>query len=242
MFLKGYKNIVVSRGKRLNSYAKTAVWAGVLFIIALVADLLATGIYGSILGAEDYLNQIAVNESRVTVGLMFEFIAAIAIILIPVALFPVLRQFNERSAIAYVVFRLFEGILLVFIIVSTFSLINLSQDYVASGFSEAAYFQVQGNSIQVWSDWATLFYIAVFTLGALFFYYVLFTSRLLPRFIAIWGLAAAALLLSGTLFSMFDLVEASTIMVMFGAPVALNEITLSIWLIAKKFNESVIPY
>lgn len=224
----------------MDTYGKTAVWVGALFIIALVTDLIASAIYNPVLGADDYLIQIAANESRVTIGLLFEFTAAIAIILIPVVLFPVLRKFYEWPALAYVLFRLFEGILLVFIIVSTLTLFNISQDYVESGASQASSFQVQGDSIQAWHDWAVLFYIAIFTLGALIFYGALFKSKLVPAFISIWGFIAAFLLLIGALLGILDLFDISLIKILFGALVALNEITLSIWLIVKKFNQPAI--
>ena len=70
-----------------------------------------------------------------------------------------------------------------------------------------------------------------FGLGALIFYALVFKTRLLPRFISIWGFAGV--LLMGAL-NIFDLGDSS---MFFALPIITNEIFLGIWLIAKGFNK-----
>ena len=213
---------------------------GVLFLIALVFDLVAMALYEPVLNAPDFLVNAYPNAIKVIGGILFDFIAAIAIVLIPIMLYPILRQHNETLALGYVGFRFLEGILFMFSVIKSLSLVSLSQEYIAAGAQDASYFKIAGSSIHAQNHWSTLIYIIVFTIGALMFYKVLFTSRLLPRFIPIWGIIAVALLMAGALIGMFGLFETSKIMIMFGPPVALNEITLSIWLFAKGFNSSAV--
>jgi hypothetical protein len=60
----------------MNSDRKTAIFAGVLFIIATVASLLSTGFTGYILDAPDYLIKSSANENQIIIGALLQFIAA----------------------------------------------------------------------------------------------------------------------------------------------------------------------
>jgi hypothetical protein len=227
----------------MNTYRKTAISVGVLFLIALVFNIVATNIYRPILNAPDYLVNVYPNRSLVTIGVLIDFICAPAMILIPIMLFPLFKIFNERIAIGYVVFRLLEGILHIFLAINSLSLINLSQDYINSAAPDVSTFQVLGNSIHSNIEWATLLYIIVFTLGAILFYYLLFSSKLIPRWLSVWGLVAAIFLSTGALLYMFGMFSTTPLMkamAFFAPPIGLNEIVLSIWLIVKGFNSSAI--
>jgi hypothetical protein len=90
-----------------------------------------------------------------------------------------------------------------------------------------------------------LVYVTIFTLGALTFYSLLYKSKLVPRFLSVWGILAAALMFVAVMLGMFSLgifnsMPLMKAMVYFAPPIALNELTLSIWLIAKGFNSSAI--
>ena len=125
-------------------------------------------------------------------------------------------------------------------VINSLSQISLSQEYLNSGTGEVSYFQTIGNSILAENDWATLIYIIVFTLGALMFYYSLYKSKIIPRFISVWGFIAAVFLLTGALLGMLGLIPLPKAMIFFGSPIALNEIILAVWLITKGFNSSAI--
>lgn len=66
-------------------------------------------------------------------------------------------------------------------------------------------------------------------LAALMFYYVLYRTRLIPRFISVWGLVEAAMAMTTPLFG-----------TLLGIPMGLNELFLGVWLIVKGFNPSAI--
>jgi hypothetical protein len=77
------------------------------------------------------------------------------------------------------------------------------------------------------------------SLAALPFYYLLYQSRLLPRFISIWGLVGAPLYLASGLLAMFSLVDPlSPILILLFLPAALLEMVLAVWLIVRGFNRS----
>jgi hypothetical protein len=74
-----------------------------------------------------------------------------------------------------------------------------------------------------------------FALGALMFALLLYQSRLVPRWLSIWGLVGAALYLVTPLGSMFGL----SLDVLMG-PLAVQEMVMAVWLIAKGFSPAAI--
>ena len=65
-------------------------------------------------------------------------------------------------------------------------------------------------------------------------------DRLIPGFIAIWGLIAAALVLINTVLGWFMPDLGAALGVITGLPMLLNELFLGVWLIVKGFNPSAI--
>jgi len=227
----------------MNAARKTAVIAAVLFLIALVLNVAATSIYKPVVDAPDYLSRIYPKRTSVTIGILLDFICAPAMILIPVVLFPILKIFSERIALGYVVLRLLEGILHIYLAINSLSLISLSQRYVIAGGSDGSTFQTLGSSIHATIEWATLLYIIVYAMGAFLFYSLLFGSRLIPRWLSGWGLLAVALLLTGALLHMFGIFGAMplmTVMPYFAPPIGLQEMVMAVWLIVKGFDPAAI--
>lgn len=223
--------------KGVDTHRRTAITVGVLFIVATVFLFIGQAFYGPILGSPDYLEIAYPNRTTVIVGILLEFMVVPAIVLIPVLLFPILKGYSEVLALGYVVFRLFEAVLLSVAQTSRLTLINVSQDYLSRGETDAAYFQYIGSSILAEDYWAAPgpIYNIVFIIGALILYYTLYRSKLVPRFIPVLGFIALAALLAGALLGAFiDLSIAMTLLLV--APIAVQEMILAAWLIVKGFN------
>jgi hypothetical protein len=209
--------------------------------MAIVMLFIGKAFYEPILDSPDYLNNTYPNRIIVIIGILIEFIGYLGLILIPVLLFPILKKHNEVLALGYVSFRLFEVVLLSAAQVLKLSLIALSENYLNKGGVNTEYFQDIGNSIQsviYWVNSDGLIYITVFVIGGLIFYSVLYKSKLIPQWISIWGLIADVALLVASVMATFDvfLVLAMVLII----PIALQEITMAIWLIVKGFNQYAI--
>jgi len=75
----------------------------------------------------------------------------------------------------------------------------------------------------------------VFSLGALTFYYLLYTAKLVPRWLSGWGIVGTIGYLAAGVIAVF-----STELVVMLLPLALQEMVMAAWLIAKGFNTSAI--
>jgi len=224
----------------MDSDKKVAILVGALFLMAMVASLLGGGLIDSILSAPDYLMAVSENEIQVIIGVLLELINAIAVVGIGVLMFPILKQHNESIAVGYLGIRIVEAVFCTVIVISPLSLITLSQEYLKAGAADAAYYQTVGVlSIAERASVIGLLIPVFFSLGALLFYYLLYQSKLLPRFISVWGLIAAVLILILNLLSLNFEVGISIGLIL-ALPIILNEIFLGIWLIVKGFNPSAI--
>jgi hypothetical protein len=76
----------------------------------------------------------------------------------------------------------------------------------------------------------------VFSLGALMFYYLLYQTSLIPRWLSGWGLIGALLYGAVGLIYVFT----GTTLVILLMPLALQEMVMAGWLIVKGFNPSAI--
>ncbi len=81
---------------------------------------------------------------------------------------------------------------------------------------------------------------SAFSLGALMYYVVFYQSRLIPRWLAGWGVLATLCSLTAALLVMFGEKSGSPLMIALLLPIFVQEIVLAGWLIFKGFNPSAI--
>ena len=226
----------------MNSNRKTAVVAGILFIFATVVNLLSNSVFlKPVLDAPDYLGRIFASENQILIGSFLHIISSFACAGIAIALYAVLRKYNVGLALGSVGFRIAEGLLYVFGSISVLMLLPLSQEFIKAGMPAASYFQTLANSILSMRDWTGILAVITFGAGALMYYAIFFKSRLIPRWLSGWGLAAAALCLISGILVMFNIIDFFTpVQIALNIPIGLQEIVLAVWLIAKGFNKSAI--
>jgi hypothetical protein len=220
----------------MNTSKKTARIVGVLFIIGTVAGVLSVVFTGPILDDPDYLMKVSADENQIIIGALLVLIMGFALAMVPVVLFPIFKKHNEALALGSVVFRgALEAGAYIAIVISWLLLLTLSQEYVKAGAPDASYFQTLGTLLLEAADSIGQILSIVFSLGALMIYYLFYQSKLIPRWLSVWGLIGAILYLAAPLLGMFG----SELEILF-APLALQEMVLAVWLIVKGFNSSAI--
>jgi len=222
----------------MNTNRKTAITVGILFIVATVASLLSTVAFlKPILDAPDYLGRIFANENQILIGSLIHIIGAFACAGIAIALYPVLRKYNEGLALGSVGFRIAEAMLYVFGSIGILLLLPLSQEFIKAGMPGASYFQTLANSLLSMRDWTGILAVITFGVGGLMYYTVFYQAKLIPRWLSGWGLIAAALCLISGILVMFNIIDFFTpVQIVLNIPIALQEMVLAVWLIVKGFN------
>jgi hypothetical protein len=226
----------------MDTNRRIAVVAGVLFITATVADVISrVALVQPILSTPVDLAKISANETQVLLGALLLLIGAAAATGIAIALYPVLRKYDEGLALGSVGFRLVEGALYIGIVVCVLLLVTLSRESANAGAAASSAYEVPGELLMAARDSLGEVAVLVFGLGALMYYWVFYQSRLVPRWLSAWGLVAIALVMVSGLLVMLRLTEPmSTIQVVLALPIAVQEMVMAVWLIAKGFNPSAI--
>lgn len=226
----------------MKSTRRTAIVVGALFISGYVGVFMAEAISSPSLNASDYLSTVYPNKTKVIIAVLVELLLNdVPVVGIGVLLFPILKKYGEGIALWYAGNRIIEAVTLVVSKISVLSLITLSQEYTAAGAPDASYYQVSGTLALAGRYWAfdvitTVFFIV----GAVILYAMLYKSKLVPRFISIWGLIAIAALTAANLIGVPDLSQGFNPGQLLYFPIMTSEIFLAIWLIAKGFNPSAL--
>lgn len=223
----------------MKSINRTARIVGSLYIIGTVAGILSLVVTGPTRNAHDYLVSVPANETRLVVGALCVVTMGLALAMVPVMMFPILRRHNEALALGYVVFRGgLEAVTYLVIATSWLLLVPLSRIYVQTGALDAPDFQALGALLLEAEELSSILTI-VFCLGALIFNYLLFRTKLVPRWLSGWGLFAIVPYLAAGLLAMFGIITTlSPTYAILNLPLALQEMGLAVWLIVRGFNPS----
>ena len=175
---------------------------------------------------------------------LLELIMAIAVAGIAFMIYPILKKNSEvKEGLArwYVGTRITEGGIFLVAILGLLSILTLSREFVSAGAPDASYFQTITNVLLVVSDYAWMLGYTVFCLGALILYYLLYESMLIPRWLSVWGLIGAPLMLAAGLLPLLINEDPNSMLSMaLNFPLALQEMVFAVWLIVKGFNSSAI--
>jgi len=225
------------------SQRKAATLVGVLYIVGTVAGVLSVATAGTILSDSAYLTKISDNRDQFVVGALAVLTMGLALAMVSVVIYPVLKQQNEVLAVGYVLFRgALETATYIATVIVWFMLLALSQQFVNAGAPEASYYQTLGASLSDVGDWVGELISIVFPLSALMLYDVFYRSRLIPRWISGWGLLALIPYFAATFLALFDVITpAGGTEDALRMPLALQEMVMAVWLIARGFNPHPAP-
>ena len=207
---------------------------GGLFLIAIGAYGVGSGLMESVLEASAPLSAVETNAHPVIVGGLLILLNSCVVAAIGVLLFPILRRDSALIALGYLVTRTLEAALLVVGLLGVVSLVPLSQEY-AAGVPNSISFRALGTLGIAWNNMAYQFAMAVLGFGSVFFCLLLYRSQLVPRFLALWGLLGYFALTAGAVFEVFGV----PVGVAFSIPGGLFELVLAFWLMIRGFSPSI---
>ena len=232
------------KGSPRETSRKTAILVGILYIIGTVAGILSLIFTGPVLERADYLIQVSTKPNQIVIGALFVLTMGLALGMVPVMLFPILKRYNEALAVGYVLFRgALEAVTYLVLVIGWLSLPLISQEFIKASATQASFFQSLGDLVLEAHDQISHVLAIVFILGALMFYYVLYQSKLVPRWLSGWGLLAAIPYFVSGVLGLFSLPgPMSTIPMVLVLPMAVQEMVLAVWLIVKGFNSSPVNF
>jgi hypothetical protein len=217
---------------------KIARVTGVLFLITFITAIpAALVLYVPVLTDPNYIAGAGGADNGVFLGATLELLLIIANIGTAVVLFPILKRVNESAALGFVTARVIECAFIAVGILSILTLVTLRQEAAAG--ADADSLLTVGKSLVALHDWTFLLGPG-FVVGignGLILGYLMYTSRLVPRSMAVLGLLAGPVLCAAGIAILFGIFEAGSVwQIIATLPEFIWELSLGIWLIVKGFN------
>ena len=213
---------------------------GVLYLITFITSIPALFVFfAPVLDDPRYILGPGADTS-VAWGAFLEMILIIAQIGTAVVVFPLLRRQNEILALGYVTARVMESVFTAVGIVSLLTIVTLRQEATAG--ADAASLLTAGESLVALKDW-TFVLGPGFMVGVgngLILGYLMYTSALVPRGMAVLGLIGGPLIIASGTAILFGVIEADSVWQIVVIPEFLWELFLGIWPIVRGFNPSAI--
>lgn len=211
-------------------------WAGILLLVQMSTAILSYSVILDpiLFGTKDFLPEVASHANQVKIAALLDFTTTLVYFAFAIMLFPILERYSKRIALWFAGIRLSEFVTLTISGIFLLTLVSISNSYVEAS-SQTSMLGILGRQILHARTHTQNLNLLAYCFGTIMFFYLLFTSRLVPRFISIWGMIGVLGIFTEIMLSIFGYSSGSLVYIL-GLPMGLNELFLGIWLIVKGFN------
>jgi hypothetical protein len=227
----------------MKTYRMNAVMAGALYFLGTVfgvlsaivgGEVLASTVGGNSLVGVDMLGLVASSSSQLTLGAFLILMMAISLVAMTMFLYPIFRKDRKELAVGMLLFRgALEGSYYLASVLGLLTLVALGNEYTAAGVASEA-LQSMGNVLYQFQDFIGPVGSIVFLIGATFLYISFYRTKLIPRWLSIWGLIGVVPYMAYALLHFFHLEPSyGFYLQMVLAP---QELVMGAWLVIRGFN------
>ena len=220
----------------MNSNKILARIFGISFLIGYISYGVGFGLLNSLINSPESL--LLINQSKNLVifeaGIMMAVFAPINIVL-GIIMIPIFKPVNQTLAYGYLSSAIAPTVLLIVGAVFLLLLVPLSDTYVEASLGDKKHIELIFMLCKKANFYSYQIAMVVWGIGGLLFSYLLLISKLVPKWLSIWGLVGYVIFISGAFFALFGI----SIDVILDIPGGLFEIYLSIRFIVKGFDTQV---
>ena len=225
-----------TKGSALSSMRKTALVAGVLYLLTFLSSIPAVFLQSPVLNDPLFIIGGTGADTQVRLGALFDIVNSLTAIGTAVALYAVIKRQNQGFAIGFVSSRLFEGTVLMIGVISILSIVTLQQPG-ATGAEASLLVSIQHTLVTV-RNWTFVLGTGVPALNAFLLGWIMYKSRLVPRAIPVLGLIGAPLFTSWIIGYVMGVTEPGTAWHGIGvAPIFIWELSIGLWMTFKGFRK-----
>lgn len=219
----------------MKTYRLHSVMAGAFYFLGTVMGIFAIVVAGQF-DAGDVSVNLGAAPSRLTLGAFFIMLMGILLAAMTVFLYPLFRKDSEELAMGMVLFRgALEGAVHILAAVMWVLLAAFSKEFAGS---DSTSLQAAGNLVLEVSDKNGSIGTVLFIIGALCLYTSFYRTRLIPRWLTIWGFIGAVPYVVCGLLNLFDIGGAG--LGFLQLPLFFQELAMGLWLVIKGFNRAAL--
>jgi hypothetical protein len=221
----------------MSSVRKSALVAGVLYLVTFAAGIPPSFLYEPLFSNPQYVvGQGA--EAPVALGAFLDMVTGLAGIGTALALYSIVKRQHEGFALGFVTTRVIEAASIMVGAIGLLTIATLRQGATAG--TDPSSLSAVGQALVALRDWTHLFGPGLMpVLNAVLIGTVMYRSGLIPRAIPALGLIGAPILLSSTLGTMFGINHTMTLWTGLATmPIFFWELAFGLWMTFKGFNES----
>jgi len=219
-----------------NAYRTTATIVGVVYLAGFVVGIGGNVLIQSVLGVPDYLSTVSANSMKIAIGAILWLSAVVGDAAHGVLMFPILKKHSEHIAIGYLGLRIIDAVFIAIMVLFILLQIPLGSEYLKAATSNISYLQALSNvSVQA-SQYAYQIGMSTLGIAGLMLCYTFFKAKLVPRWLAVWGIVGYVTIF----FGMLSEIMGSGLGFVSSLPGGLWEVFIGVWLIVKGFNSTAI--
>ena len=207
-----------------------------LYLAGMVLGIGGNMLIQSILTAPDPLQAIAASSTLLAIGAVCWLATVAGDAAHGVLMFPVLKRHSERSAVGYLAARIVDAVIVAVMTLLIVIQIPVGVEFLKAGASDTSYLQGLSAVLTQANLYAYDFGMTALGVAGLILCSAFLRTGLVPRPLAVWGLAGYAIILAGSVLQILGLQLNS----IHAIPGGLWEVFIGVWLIVKGFSTSAI--
>ena len=232
----------------MKTYRINSISAGGLYILGTIFGVLSAVTGGQIISssvtdqalkAGDLLSLAATDASRLSGAALLILLMGISLSSMTIFLYPLFRKDSKELALGMLLFRgALEGVYYFLVALVVLTIATLGTEYVATGSDNAA-LQSLGHVLLALQGFVGHSGTFLFLVGAICLYISFYRTRLIPRWLAIWGLVGTIPYMANAALHILG-IDTGGIGLYVEMPLAIQEIVMGLWLLIAGFNEEAV--
>ena len=212
---------------------------GILLIIVITTGIPSTlfrGLSTSFSRNPEFLETIALESTTIPFVVLLSFMASLAWLIIVALVFPLMKKYNYGMTLLFMGLWILCFAMSLYGDIAHLSLLALGKEAGQSSISTIENFKALGFlKVQdyIWAHFVTL---VLYTSATLVFFYFLFKTKLVPRFLSVWGLIAIGVVFVASWLNIFGIYTGEYPFMHNGV----HMILLTTWLTIKGFREGAL--
>lgn len=216
----------------------------------IVGLFLFTGLIAGIfsiapaIDSTNYLTDASTNFNQVVTAAIFQFVMSLIYLGIAILVYPIIKQYSQSLSIGFLSFRIIAVTLSIVGTILMLAILVLSENYVKGISRNTSEIQTLADALKSSRDNVNhIFMILILCTGNILLYILFLKSKLIPKWISLWGIIGAVLSIIASGLVLFREIDIITVeYIVLNVPTAILDLILGIWLMFKGFNKKSLLY